>query len=60
MKSIKYNILYFPLLRGKNKGMVKFNNITLNDIIKIFFPKNFYEKFIYLGCVPNDNDFFVL
>jgi len=29
------------------------NKITLNDIRVVFFPKNFYEKFRYLGSVPH-------
>ena len=28
------------------------NKITLKDIRVIFFPKNFYEKYSYLGSVP--------
>ena len=34
----------------KNKIYLK--KITLKDIRVIFFPKNFYEKYSYLGAVP--------
>lgn len=38
--------------RGRKKGMIHTRNITWNDIRAIFFPKNFYEKYHYLGSVP--------
>lgn len=34
----------------KNKAYL--NKITFKDIRVIFFPKNFYEKYSYLGSVP--------
>jgi hypothetical protein len=34
----------------KNKTYLK--KITLKDIRVIFFPKNFYEKYSYLGAIP--------
>ena len=34
----------------KNKAYLQ--KITLKDIRVIFFPKNFYEKYSYLGSVP--------
>jgi len=34
----------------KNKAYL--NKITLKDIRVIFFPKNFYEKYSYLGSIP--------
>jgi hypothetical protein len=38
--------------RGRKKGMIHTRNITWDDIRAIFFPKNFYEKYHYLGSVP--------
>jgi hypothetical protein len=38
--------------RGRKKGMIYTRNITWDDIRAIFFPKNFYEKYRYLGSVP--------
>jgi hypothetical protein len=38
--------------KGRKKGMIHTRNITLDDIQAVFFPKNFYEKYHYLGCVP--------
>lgn len=34
------------------KSKVYLQKITLKDIRVIFFPKNFYEKYSYLGSVP--------
>jgi hypothetical protein len=38
--------------RGRKKGMIYTRDITLDDIRAVFFPKNFYEKYKYLGSVP--------
>ena len=38
--------------RGRKKGMIHTRNITWDDIRTVFFPKNFYEKYHYLGSVP--------
>jgi hypothetical protein len=38
--------------RGRKKGMIHTRNITWNDIRAVFFPKDFYEKYHYLGSVP--------
>jgi len=38
--------------RGRKKGIVHTRNISLNDIRIIFFPRNFYEKYRYLGSIP--------
>ena len=35
-------------------GVVHFRNITTTDLRQILFPKDFYEKFMYLGSVPYD------
>jgi len=38
--------------RGRKKGMIHTRNITLDDLRAVFFPKDFYEKYKYLGSVP--------
>ena len=40
------------IFKGKKKGMVHTRDISLDDIRAVFFPKNFYEKYHYLGAVP--------
>lgn len=38
--------------RGRKKGYIHTRDITLYDIRAVFFPKNFSEKYGYLGSVP--------
>ncbi len=38
--------------KGRSKGMIHTRDITWEDIRKVFFPKDFYEKYQYLGSVP--------
>jgi len=38
--------------RGRSKGIIHTRDITLDDLRAVFFPKNFHEKYQYLGCVP--------
>jgi hypothetical protein len=38
--------------RGRKKGMIHTRDITWEDIRKVFFPKDFYEKYQYLGSIP--------
>jgi hypothetical protein len=38
--------------KGRKKGMIHTRDITWEDIRKVFFPKDFYEKYHYLGSVP--------
>jgi len=38
--------------KGRRKGMIHTRDITWEDIRKVFFPKDFYEKYQYLGSVP--------
>jgi len=38
--------------KGRKKGMVHTMNIKWDHIRAIFFPKDFYEKYHYLGSVP--------
>lgn len=52
----------FPGYKHKG-GVVTFRNITIDDLRAVFFPKDFYEKYQYLGSVPfeyknSNNDIF--
>jgi hypothetical protein len=38
--------------KGRKKGMIHTRDIKWDDIRAVFFPKNFYEKYKYLGSVP--------
>jgi len=38
--------------KGRKKGMIHTRNITLDDLRAVFFPKDFHEKYRYLGSVP--------
>ena len=38
--------------KGRSKGMIYTRDITLDDIRAVFFPKDFYEKYKYLGSIP--------
>jgi hypothetical protein len=49
IEDIKYLFLFW---KGRKKGMIYTRDITLSDLRLIFFPKNFYEKYSYLGSVP--------
>lgn len=40
------------IFKGKKKGYVHTCDITLDDLRAVFFPKDFYEKYQYLGSVP--------
>lgn len=40
------------LLKGKKYKQVYLRDIYLDDIRAVFFPKNFWEKYRYLGSVP--------
>ena len=40
--------------RGRKKGIIYTRDIGWDDIREIFFPKNFEEKYRYLGSVPYD------
>lgn len=46
--------------RGRRKGMIHTMSIRLSDIRAVFFPKNFQEKYRYLGVIPwkEDGDIF--
>jgi hypothetical protein len=38
--------------KGRKKGMIHTRDIKWDDIRAVFFPKDFYEKYKYLGSVP--------
>lgn len=43
--------------KGRKKGMIHTMNLEWNDVRAVFFPKNFHEKYGYLGSVPwNEED----
>jgi hypothetical protein len=53
LEDLKYTILFW---KGRNKGMVHTRDLRWDDIRAIFFPKDFYEKYHYLGAVPYRED----
>jgi hypothetical protein len=38
--------------RGRRKGAIYTRDITLSDLRAVFFPRDFHEKYQYLGSVP--------
>ena len=38
--------------KGRSKGIIHTKDITLDDLRVVFFPKNFQEKYSYLGSIP--------
>jgi hypothetical protein len=38
--------------KGRRRGMIHTMDITWDNIRAVFFPKDFYEKYKYLGSVP--------
>lgn len=48
------------ILKGKQYKYIHTRNIYLEDIRKVFFPKDFCEKYRYLGSIPyrEDTDLF--
>jgi hypothetical protein len=43
-------ILYCVIFwKGRSKGMIHTMNIRFKDVLAVFFPKNFAEKYRYLG-----------
>ena len=76
MSSIKKSKFYFPkpfkeraidffkslpFWKGRRKGIIHTMDIKWDHIRAVFFPKNFHEKFHYLGIVPwkEDDDIFL-
>lgn len=48
--NLKYTFLFW---KGRSKGIIYTRDIKLNDLRYIFFPKDFFEKYGYLGSVPD-------
>jgi len=42
--------------KGRSKGIIHTRDITLDDLRAVFFPKDFQEKYSYLGSVPWNNE----
>lgn len=42
--------------KGRKKAYIHTKNIEWDDIRVVFFPKNFHEKYSYLGSVPWNED----
>jgi len=42
--------------RGRKKGHIHTRDITLDDLRAVFFPKDFHEKYQYLGSIPWNED----
>jgi hypothetical protein len=40
------------LFKGKKYKYIHTRDITLDDLRAVFFPKNFHEKYQYLGSIP--------
>ena len=41
-----------PFWRSRKKGMIVTMKIEWKDIRAVFFPRNFHEKYSYLGYIP--------
>jgi len=50
LNNLKYTFLFW---KGRSKGIVYTRDIELNDFRYIFFPKDFSDKYGYLGAVPD-------
>lgn len=50
LTNLKYTFLFW---KGRSKGMIYTRDIKLDDFRYIFFPKDFSEKYGYLGSVPD-------
>ena len=46
------NRLIMILFKGKKYKIIHTSDISLDDIRAVFFPKDFHEKYRYLGSVP--------
>lgn len=46
LTSLKYSFLFW---KGRKKGMIHTMNIRFKDVWAVFFPKDFGEKYRYLG-----------
>jgi hypothetical protein len=53
LRELKYTLLFW---KGRRVGIIHTQNITFDQIRAVFFPKNFYERYHYLGSVPFVDD----
>jgi len=53
LANLKYSFLFWE---GRKNGMIYTRSIKWSDILFIFFPKGFNEKYGYLGSVPYNED----
>lgn len=53
LRELKYTLLFW---KGRRIGIIHTQNITFDQIRAVFFPKNFYERYHYLGSVPFVDD----
>jgi len=44
------------ITKGKKKGIIHTMHIELSHIFAVFFPKDFHEKYRYLGSIPWNED----
>lgn len=51
-ESIKDHVKNIVVVNGKKYNYITTFSITLDNLRAVFFPKNFYEKYRYLGSVP--------
>jgi hypothetical protein len=56
LREFKHTLFFW---KGRSKGIVKTQNITLDQIRAVFFPKNFYERYQYLGSIPFVDDIMI-
>jgi len=57
---IKNFFLSLLFWKGRKKGMIHTMDISWREIIPVFFPKGFHDKYSYLGSIPynEDGDYF--
>jgi hypothetical protein len=53
LTNLKYTFLFW---KGRSKGVIYTRSIKWDDLRYIFFPKNFHEKYSYLGSVPYNDE----
>lgn len=53
LRELKYTLLFW---KGRRKGIIHTQSITFDQIRAVFFPKNFYERYHYLGNIPFVDD----
>jgi hypothetical protein len=56
IKKLMLLIKDLTIFKGFKTGIIHTQNITFGDIIAIFCPKNFYEKYRYLGSIPYNEE----